>query len=118
MAASFSRPGTGSPVKRVRGHPEDGRHCGRASPAGSLHTPRRRARVTSLGSGIGMPLRAVVEGRAVQVWDLTAEEWAGLRPRAKADTVVMACCGAPGLAKTSRNGNPFFAHRGRRITGA
>ena len=65
-----------------------------------------------------MPLRAVVEGRAVQVWDLTAEEWAGLRLRAQADTVVMACCGAPGLAKTSRNGNPFFAHRGRRITGA
>ena len=65
-----------------------------------------------------MPLRALVEGRAVQVWDLTAEEWAGLRLRAQADTVVMACCGAPGLAKTSRNGNPFFAHLGRRTASA
>ena len=30
----------------------------------------------------------------------------------------MACCGAPGLAKTSRNGNPFFAHLGRRTASA
>src|SRR3954453_21586962 len=65
-----------------------------------------------------MPLRAVVEGRAVQVWDLTAEEWAGLRLRAQADTVGMACCGAPGLAKTSRTGNPFLAHLGRRTVSA
>src|SRR3954454_3781648 len=67
-----------------------------------------------------MPLRALVEGREVQVWDLTREEWASLRSRGRAEAaaVVMACCGAPGLAKTSRNGNPFFAHRGRRITGA
>src|SRR4051794_14849007 len=67
-----------------------------------------------------MPLRALVEGRAVQVWDLTREEWASLRCRGRAGAaaVVMACCGAPGLAKTSRNGNPFFAHRGRRDAGA
>src|SRR5689334_16104525 len=67
-----------------------------------------------------MPLRAVVEGHEVQVWDLTRDEWAGLRQRsrAEADAVVMACCGAPGLAKTSRNGNPFFAHCGQRGPGA
>ena len=59
-----------------------------------------------------MPLRALVDGRGVQVWDLTREGWADLRRRGRAETapVLMACCGRPGLAKTSRNGNPFFAH--------
>src|SRR5918998_5642626 len=64
-----------------------------------------------------MPLRALVDGREVQVWDLTRREWSDLRRRGCAETapVLMACCGRPGLAKTSRNGNPFFAHRsGRR----
>jgi hypothetical protein len=64
-----------------------------------------------------MPLRALVDGREVQVWDLTGREWSDLRRRGRAGTapVLMACCGRPGLAKTSRNGNPFFAHRsGRR----
>jgi hypothetical protein len=62
-----------------------------------------------------MPLRAVVDGREVQVWDLDGGEWADLRRRGRAGmgagAVAMACCGAPGLAKASRNGNPFFAHR-------
>ena len=64
-----------------------------------------------------MPLRALVDGREVQVRDLTGREWSDLRRRGRAGTapVLMACCGRPGLAKTSRNGNPFFAHRsGRR----
>ncbi len=64
-----------------------------------------------------MPLRALAGGREIQVWDLTREEGAGLRRRGLADAgaVLMAGCGAPGVAKTSRNGNPFFAHRsGRR----
>ena len=48
-----------------------------------------------------MPLRAVVDGREVQVWDLDGGEWADLRRRGRADAgaVAMACCGAPGLAK-------------------
>lgn len=62
-----------------------------------------------------MPLRALVDGRAVQVWDLTRAQWAGLRrlgrEQATSSPVLMACCGRPGLAKTSRKGNPFFAHR-------
>jgi hypothetical protein len=60
-----------------------------------------------------MPLRALVDGREVQVWELTAAEWVDLRRRCRAEVapVLMACCGRPGLAKTSRNGNPFFAHR-------
>jgi hypothetical protein len=40
--------------------------------------------------------------------------WADLRRRCRTEEpaiVVMACCGRPGLAKTSRRGNPFFAHR-------
>jgi hypothetical protein len=69
-----------------------------------------------------MPLRALVDGREVQVWDLARDEWSVLRCRGRtnASTVAMACCGASGLAKTSRNGNPFFAHRpvGRSPTGA
>ena len=69
-----------------------------------------------------MPLRALVDGREVQVWDLDRDEWSVLRRRGRTDasTVVMACCGAPGVAKTSRNGNPFFAHRpvGRGPSGA
>ncbi len=63
-----------------------------------------------------MPLRARVGGREVYVWDLPGAEWAELRRRCRAGepaAVRMACCGAPGLAKTSRRGNPFFAHRTR-----
>ena len=62
-----------------------------------------------------MPLRALVNGRAIQVWDLTREEWTDLRRHGRTGraAVLMACCGAPGLPKTSRNGNPFFAHRTR-----
>ncbi len=61
-----------------------------------------------------MPLRALVEGREVHVWDLTREDWAALKRRSRAEepgAVRMACCGRHGTAKTSRNGNPFFAHR-------
>ena len=62
-----------------------------------------------------MPLRALVDGREVQVWDFAAEERADFRCRGGADAgaVPMACRGAPGLARTSRDGNPFLAHRGR-----
>jgi competence protein CoiA len=60
-----------------------------------------------------MPLRALVNGRELQVWNLTRAQWAALRQlgRNQASSVLMACCGRPGVAKTSRKGNPFFAHR-------
>jgi hypothetical protein len=62
-----------------------------------------------------MPLRARVDGREVHVWDLTGGAWADLRRRCRTEPAVrMACCGRLGLAKTSRHGNPFFAHRGVR----
>jgi len=71
-----------------------------------------------------MPLRARVDGREVHVWDVDRAGWEDLRRRSRAEAapapapIVMACCGAPGLAKTSRIGNPFFAHQGRRAPGA
>jgi hypothetical protein len=59
-----------------------------------------------------MPLRAMVDGREAHVWELTGEEWLGLkrRTRTAGAAIHMACCGAPAVAKTSRSGNPFFAH--------
>jgi hypothetical protein len=59
-----------------------------------------------------MPLRALVDGRELQVWDLTGEQWQELKRRSRTAeaTIRLACCGAPAIAKTSRSGNPFFAH--------
>jgi hypothetical protein len=59
-----------------------------------------------------MPLRALVDGRELQVWDLTGEQWQELKRRSRTAEAAlrMACCGAPAIAKTSRSGNPFFAH--------
>lgn len=57
-----------------------------------------------------MPLRALVDGRELQVWDLTGEQWQELKRRSRTAEAAlrMACCGAPAIAKTSRSGNPFF----------
>ncbi len=51
-----------------------------------------------------MPLRALVDGRELQVWDLTGEAWQELKRRSRtAEAAIrMACCGAPAVAKTSR----------------
>jgi hypothetical protein len=59
-----------------------------------------------------MPLRALVDGRELRVWDLTGEQWQALKRRSRtaAAALRMACCGAPAIAKTSRSSNPFFAH--------
>jgi hypothetical protein len=68
-----------------------------------------------------MPLRALVDGHELQVWDLTGEQWQQLKRRSRtaAAALRMACCGAPAVAKTSRSGNPLFAHhpQARPITG-
>ena len=63
-----------------------------------------------------MPLRALVDGREIQVWDLTGDEWTALKRRSRtvATAIRMACCGEHAVAKTSRRGNPFFAHRPQR----
>ena len=63
-----------------------------------------------------MPLRAVVDGREVHVWELTGEEWSELKRRSRtaAAAIRMTCCGEHGAAKTSRRGNPFFAHQSQR----
>src|SRR3954451_14768323 len=60
-----------------------------------------------------MPLRAQVDEREIQVWDLTGEQWSKLKrdSRTAPGRIRMTCCGGPGAAKTSRSGNPFFAHR-------
>src|SRR4051794_14131925 len=60
-----------------------------------------------------MPLRAQVDEREIQVWDLTGEQWSELKraSRTAPGRIRMACCGGHGAAKTSRSGNPFFAHR-------
>ena len=59
-----------------------------------------------------MPLRALVDGRELQVWDLTGEEWQELKRRSRtAEAAIrMACCGAPAVTKTSRSGKTFFPH--------
>src|SRR3954470_19076951 len=60
-----------------------------------------------------MPLRAQVDEREIQVWDLTGEQWSELKraSRTAPGRIRMTCCGGPGGAKTSRSGNPLFAHR-------
>src|SRR4051794_29995305 len=60
-----------------------------------------------------MPLRAQVDEREIQVWDLTGEQWSELKRDSQTapGRIQMACCGSHGAAKTSRSGNPFFAHR-------
>src|SRR3954468_18070100 len=60
-----------------------------------------------------MPLRAQVDEREIQVWDLTGEQWSELKRDSQTapGRIRMTCCGGPGAAKTRRSGNPFFAHR-------
>src|SRR3954469_17514743 len=67
-----------------------------------------------------MAVRALGGRRALQVWDLTGEQWQELKRRSRtAEAAIrMACCGVPAVAKTSHSGNPFFAHhpQGRSAT--
>src|SRR3954452_11182266 len=71
------------------------------------------ARVLAAPGEVAMPLRAQVDEREIQVWDLTGEQWSELKrvSRTAPGRIRMACCGGHGAAKTSRSGNPFFAHR-------
>jgi competence CoiA-like predicted nuclease len=58
-----------------------------------------------------VPLKAIVEGEPVIGPDLSEEEWAALKQRhRKGLPVTMACCGAPGHLRSSKNGIQHFYH--------
>ncbi|AYN96820.1 hypothetical protein EAW52_24230 [Pseudomonas sp. LTJR-52] len=59
-----------------------------------------------------MPLRALNQsGESIQAFDLSPVEWAMLKATTKAARLVMPCCGADAILKTSRRGTQFFAHK-------
>lgn len=59
-----------------------------------------------------MPLSGLVDGERVVSSLLTGDEWAALKEdvRAKRRAITMSC-GWPGLAKTSKLGTAYFAHK-------
>jgi competence protein CoiA len=59
-----------------------------------------------------MPLRALnLSGESIQAFDFSPEEWAALKASSRVHRLVMPCCGADVVLKTSRRGTQFFAHK-------
>ncbi len=58
-----------------------------------------------------MPLRALVDGREVLAPLMPPGEWYALRSSRREHSVILACCGAEGLLRTSHLGNQHFYHR-------
>ena len=60
---------------------------------------------------IPVPLTAIVHGKTITGPDLSGEDWADLKRRhRKGLAITMACCGAPGHLRTSKNGVQHFYH--------
>ncbi len=58
-----------------------------------------------------MPLKAIIGGETIIAPDLSDEEWEALKSRhRKGLPVTMACCGAPGHLRSSKNGTRHFYH--------
>jgi hypothetical protein len=58
-----------------------------------------------------VPLKASVDGKTIIGPDLSEEEWAELKLRHRNGLpVTMACCGAPGHLRVSKNGTRHFYH--------
>jgi hypothetical protein len=64
---------------------------------------------------VGMSLRAIIDGRSVQSWDIGEEEWLALKRRSRTggSGLAMPCCNARAVPKTAASGLCFFSHHGR-----
>ncbi|WP_304511775.1 competence protein CoiA family protein [Desulfobacula sp.] len=60
-----------------------------------------------------MPLRAIIDGKTVQSFDFTEDEWNSLKNKRSELDVKMICCKNKGILKTSSLGTFFFAHHRR-----
>ncbi|MGR5065026.1 competence protein CoiA [Photobacterium sp. DNB22_13_2] len=60
-----------------------------------------------------MPLRATLDGSAVQSFNYSSNEWGQLKSSYKSRTLTMACCGHKAIPKTSKLGTRYFAHARR-----
>src|SRR5579871_3425391 len=58
-----------------------------------------------------MPLRCLFDNQPVSSFELTDAAWNDLKQGYRSHTLVMACCGAPGIPKVSNRGTRFFAHK-------
>jgi len=63
-----------------------------------------------------MSLRAIIDGRSVQSWDISEEDWLALKRRSRTggSGLAMPCCKARAVPKTAASGLCFFSHHGRR----
>jgi hypothetical protein len=59
-----------------------------------------------------MSLRAVIDGRSVQSWDVGEADWLALKRRSRAGGVglSMPCCAGRAVPKTGASGLRFFSH--------
>jgi hypothetical protein len=62
-----------------------------------------------------MSLRAVIDGRSVQSWDIGEEDWLALKCRSRTGGLglAMPCCQTRAVPKTAASRLRFFSHHGR-----
>lgn len=60
-----------------------------------------------------MPLRSIIDGKDINSFDLTKEEWNDLKRNYRTNDLKTVCCGNNAIPKTSNLGTQFFAHSKR-----
>ena len=64
-----------------------------------------------------MPLRSIIDGKDINSFDLTKEEWNDLKRNYHTKDLKTVCCGNKAIPKTSNLGTQFFAHSRRFVSG-
>ncbi|EBU6939397.1 hypothetical protein K3K50_003438 [Salmonella enterica subsp. enterica serovar Manchester] len=60
-----------------------------------------------------MPLRASLNGKEIHSFEFNSQEWENLKQTYKSQSLFMSCCGQPGIPKTSKLNNYYFAHKSK-----
>lgn len=60
-----------------------------------------------------MPLKASLNGKEIHSFEFNSQEWEYLKQTYKSQSLFMSCCGQPGIPKTSKLNNYYFAHKSK-----
>ncbi len=60
-----------------------------------------------------MPLRATLDDKDIQSFDFHRDEWISLKDTYKTQSLLMPCCQAKAIPKTSKLGTQYFSHSRR-----
>ncbi|EOL9082080.1 competence protein CoiA [Escherichia coli] len=60
-----------------------------------------------------MPLKASLNSKEIHSFEFNFQKWEHLKQTYKSQSLLMLCCGQPGIPKTSKLNNYYFAHKSK-----